>query len=679
MEVLIILLLTTAYLLFCGYGLYISLTPNFLKERLLSPFLIITWGILLNLFVCTHAFFLDLSVSRGLTFSGIFATLILIWSVFLKPAIFFRLPKQIFRILKTYALKCTILFITLLIIISPGIRGDSITVPFRIGIDQTAYTETAQYLLQGGTRSVLKSKLQYSTGTNNFADSMKAKERDLNFNTYVDADFLLQNRFGFQALTAELSKLNNVSHVYNIMFLNMIFSFFLLFGFSFYFFRKFGPKLFKRWSFWSALIILLNCNLLNVFYEGQYGQVFTVPFAVLITLIYFHFKNSTNLSGLQFSSERNKSIFLTSMVIVGILPSYSEYVVALVILIGFTYVIDLVLFKKNYTSLVLGAATSLLLALLFIAKFSFHWIGNVLFNYWVKNIPHAGFWQPHWAMPSEVLGFSDIYHNPGYQLIARSPTEHILNIGLSLLIFISFLLYFWRARDRNKSFYLASTLIILTIFVKTFFISPTINYQYYKSYTFLMPWIYFLFFASMEHSYYSICSNKHLRCFITSHIFSIVIVTLCVFSFATGLRYVEKYRFESEYVTKDMMDLRVLSSKIDINNYVVVTGKSRIAEYMLTPLFSFNWANQSQDKYLLLSLSKKVLILLNKNDIRCPQCFIADNSKDILYENGSYIFINSGQPLSDFFMISPETGNDYFPDFSLLFTRYKLNEEFLSK
>jgi hypothetical protein len=104
----------------------------------------------------------------------------------------------------------------------------------------------------------------------------------------------------------------------------------------------------------------------------------------------------------------------------------------------------------------------------------------------------------------------------------------------------------------------------------------------------------------------------------------------------TGLRYVKTYHTESEYVTRDMMSLKILNSSVDMNNYAVVTTKGRIAEYMLTPLFSFNWANQSQDKYLAPHLSKKVLMLVNKKDIRCPSCIIVDNRYDILYENGSF-------------------------------------------
>ena len=103
-----------------------------------------------------------------------------------------------------------------------------------------------------------------------------------------------------------------------------------------------------------------------------------------------------------------------------------------------------------------------------------------------------------------------------------------------------------------------------------------------------------------------------------------------------------------------MMNLRRLNSKINVNNYVVITGEKRISEYMLVPLFQFNWANQANGKYLGRDLTKEVIVLLNKNDLTCSSCLVAENLGSIVYENNSFVLINTKQLLTDF-LVGPSS------------------------
>ena len=316
--------------------------------------------------------------------------------------------------------------------------------------------------------------------------------------------------------------------------------------------------------------------------------------------------------------------------------------------------LDFIIFRKVYWAPLFTMTISFLSALLLIPLFTIHWLKNVIFNYWLSNMPHAGFWQPHWAMPSEILGFSDIYLTPGYQLIDRSIISTFLNISLSAFIGIFVIRYLLGSKDKNKSFYLAAILICFAIFIKTKFLTPMHNYQFYKSYTLMIPWIYFMLYTSLaffyENSSIYSSSQKKLKL----SLLNLVTVLLFFLAITTSLRYIENFYSGSDFVTKDMMNLRRLNSKINVNNYVVITGEKRISEYMLVPLFQFNWANQANGKYLGRDLTKEVIVLLNKNDLTCSSCLVAENLGSIVYENNSFVLINTKQLLTDF-LVGPSS------------------------
>ena len=153
------------------------------------------------------------------------------------------------------------IFLLLLGVVALPVIGAGLpTTPYRIGIDQVGYTETAQYLVEGGTLAKLRATLLTELQT---ADLQKAKAQNLkamHFETYVDREFLLKAfRWGFPGAIASLTLLTHSGNALRVAFLVLVFSYALIMGLSLHVLRR-VLMVPPAASFAIVAAIALNCN-----------------------------------------------------------------------------------------------------------------------------------------------------------------------------------------------------------------------------------------------------------------------------------------------------------------------------------------------------------------------------------------------------------------------------------
>jgi hypothetical protein len=398
--------------------------------------------------------------------------------------------------------------------------------------------------------------------------------------------------------------------------------------------------------------VILNCNLLNVFYEGQYAQAFVSPFAVLFAILYL---NILYCDPKHYKSIVGESFLLTSGLFAIILPSYAEFFIALLAVFSLGFLFYARFNRETFFCLAKHFITLIVFAALININFVIHWIPSLIDN-WLENLMQAGFSQPHWAVPSEILGFSDMYKTVGYSLIKRSFANLIFNLFLSLFVLVLMIRLFFKESVKGKFFYCA--IFILFLFI---FLFHSTNYQYYKLYTFFIPFLSLIFYYALLN--FPKIQNYDKSFFVLVKLFSRTsIFYVCVFvQILVGLNYIYQYRKESDYISRDMRELAL--QNIQLGDYVIYTNQKSISEYMLTPLLSFNWINESGFKHTEPYLDKTVLVLVNKKSSKTSDYINKFDPLSVMFENDSYILINSHSKLRDINLLTLTSSYNEWPSF----------------
>jgi hypothetical protein len=273
--------------------------------------------------------------------------------------------------------------------------------------------------------------------------------------------------------------------------------------------------------------------------------------------------------------------------------------------------------------------------------------------------------QPQWAMPSEMLGMSNIYHNfmswfrPEFasKLGHRSAGSLVFNVIASLLIVIAFVRHILTSRSLDKSFWLAAPAFVLAIFLWSYFhMKGEKNYLYMKSYTLFLPFLFTAFYAI------PLSSPRRFQ-----HLHKGVRYALSVAIIIVGLSYVHEYSATGTYVTNDMFELYAYSQETDLSNVVFlpkdkVAGESdvdhrrqawqqRMLETEILPLFPVNMVDQSMppEQNFNKHLQKRVYLILRKSDLPCWPCTAQRNAQRLVWQNHTFVIIDTGRVLRDAF------------------------------
>ncbi|MDA8170383.1 MAG: hypothetical protein M0Z48_00950 [Nitrospiraceae bacterium] len=634
------------YIFFLGLGFYFLLTPDVLRDAFLFPFLVMAYGLMELSIISVFTVHLNVPVVNGLPISLIISGIMLALALlFKRRMILFELGKLKDSKGKVFSMLLIGILLTL-IGLSPIMRSSLPTTPYRLDIDQAGYAEVGQYLLEGGTVKQTESDILRQTGATDLDKAILNNDAALKFNTAIDAQNLLKAlRSGYPAINAIFAYMTGSDHIYKVQFLALAINYVLLFGIIlFVFYRLFFLR--EGESLLFSFAVVMNSNLINVYYEGMGPQFFFMPFLVILAAGYCHLRrqSASNNPPSQMKQQPLRQYLLPvlflAFIFAGAMNIYNDGILIFAAFLFISFVFDIFLLKRiNRNAPYMILAMCLGALLIFPHSFQFiRWYPKVL----GKFIHIAGFWQPHWASPAEILGIFNIYV-PRYVkdfpiLLKRTEWNSFINVILSCLIVIPAANYIVRDKDIDASFWLAAPAFVLIIFFKVFFIDHINNYDYMKAYTIFIPLLAVLILAAFDH--FSGSSARKLW-----DLGKIILVVAIIFS---GVQYINQYDRESRTVTKDMFNLYEYNKKNDniLDSYAFITNKGTMDEFMIIPLIPFRWLNQGADKNPRPDIMKKVALLIQKKDFADPSIFNRYR-RHVVYENSSILIINTGKLLEE--------------------------------
>jgi len=557
-------------LLYLGIGIFVLIVPSYFKKAYLYAVISPIIGCCLLAIIGSWVMALNMTIQWALIFSLIIATIVnlfVLWRGKIWQKIVFKKPSFI------NIVSCILFVVILLVLAIPAVREDNITTPLRLNGDTVGYAGAAQALVNGETLSSIGEELKSVEGKTNLKEAELSNSLLLRFDLHCSSAFLLCSlRWGYPIILATMTLATNVGSVYRLDFLLLIFAWAMLLGLLYFACKEImKAPLYICWGLVVALA--LNCNLLNVYYEGSYAQIMAMPIIFMVMLyVYNLIRTQGNKREIIFIG------FCCASIIAIWFESFISLMVVFAILIGLLWFIFLKM-KKTWVD-ILGFGV--LSAFVVIAPLTWSWImlvRNVLSVY-LKNISIGGWWQPQWATPPEIMGWINMYtHGIQATLFQRSIME-IVFVCLGSIVILLSIGYYIRNKKSDGILWLASPIFVLLVLIKCVN-DRTNNYQYYKSYTEFLPIILFFVFMAI---YYSAKIVK-LKYFV----YGFIIVTILATSYS-GISYIKTYCSQSTYFTQEMFSLQKNSSVL--NGYVLMTPDVEPYYYQweqLAGVIKVNW------------------------------------------------------------------------------------------
>lgn len=456
-----------------------------------------------------------------------------------------------------------LLLAVLLIIVLPGIRDGTLTTPLRTGPDPIGYAGAAQSLADGETLSSIADDLKEATGEEDLEEAKTLNFQILRFDLHCSSEFLLKAlRWGYPVILASMTWATGLESVYQLDFVLPVLSWALLMGLVY----CAGRSIVK--APWPVCLLLaaamsLNCNLLNTFCEGSYAQVMATPILFWLLLYGYHLRQVTDAE--PDKGWKRQAVFV-GFLCAGLLSIWNEAFILLAIVCGLALVLDLLLSRRlrrdwlrvfvagGCLAFCMAAPLTLRLVLLFKGQFTTH----------LENMSAGGWWQPHWAVPAEILSWVNIYARTSEPYLAPRDTMGAVTAYAGTAVLLAVGSYYVVAnRKLDLAFWLAPIMFVLLIYAKCVFWDRTINYQYYKAYTVFLP-IFFLFaYAAIFHV------ARSPRAPVRYAVYGLIALTLFLAGF-NGVSYVRKFHQESTYLTREMAGLQKDSELL--SQYVVMAS-----------------------------------------------------------------------------------------------------------
>ena len=517
-----------------------------------------------------------------------------------------------------------IIFSVFLIIFSFFIVNDFSSF-YRVGPDIVSYANMSQFLIEGKTFEDAYNEIA-------FLDNLLISEI-IKYNQLVmDWSFANFFRYGVSFYNAFIHILSNNFHVYSTIFVSFLIPYILSIFLMYSWFKKSQKKIF----IFAIFAIFFNSNFLNLYLEGFYANIFFVPFFIF----FIHLVKKFCLSDKQTNTFIYYSFLIT---ILNIFLIYPEGLFFMIIPILFLLLfINLFLndFNLNKRLIYLFLFLILIFLVLFLSA-----KGKYIINFIFSSLLEGGtngFNQPHWALPSEILGLNNIYNISYLNFPGKLIGYHWFDI-LSLIFFSGFILYIGIIFIKNK-FYLkfqfesSIFIYIFLILIYALIFSRSNNYIYYKAYATSIPILVSCFFIVLN-------SSKFFKTNITVYINTLVSTLV----FLSGIYYLILYIFYSSSISSNEISLYKKIDDYDKNNYLVVLDNVPKLSFIYSSFFKTEVIEKNNSctfKYDSFPynrlLNKKVIFLTadKKNDYY--------KNINLIYKNDLYTLFESGATFNEF-------------------------------
>jgi hypothetical protein len=629
--------ITYLFLFVIGINLYLALTPTFLKERFFYLIFIPFNGlIVLSIF---GGYFIGFSIA----INYLLPTLLSITG--LGYLLNYKFNNSKFILLATEIktdLSISLIFFTLIAtpliicLIYPVLFSGYSTSPYRIGPDLGAYAYVAQYFLDGGTWE--KANLR----ANEFA-GLSASE----FNRYGDATMswplMYYYRWGLSAFQSTVTTITFSKNAYETAFISIALPYLFLCGLVL-FWLKSRMGLGIAAALLGVLAFALNANMINFWYEGFYGNAFSLCFFVLILFIF------VNLRGGGGFNVRSliQPILFSAIVFAAALLSYIEGVVFILFpFLAFVFIIDFLMNRSvkwaPYLVMLGGACIGLLIVLPF--NFIVHWATFALMQ--LTQAGGNGYTQPYWALPHEILGFISIYLEAMPDLAGKSLTRStimlIVGLAFSCFILYSLLLNFKRKNKEENALYIAGIIFVVISACLVYYKNPDNNYLYMKMYVFFLPVLFIIFWSSLISFY-----DKHIANVCSKNLFYLFLVIPITIN---GMVYIFQYKKEATLIENYKVALHDEIKQINFDNVIMYPFSIQSNRLMYPAVLQIPWiipaywnSNHWKDKpYYKNFIDHKVYLLIEKE----PSHLYDLQYGKVVFQNQCYLIIDSGKTIRD--------------------------------
>jgi hypothetical protein len=632
-----------SFLFFLGLNIYLIYRPLIFKKDNLSFLLIPFYGLTLLTIIGSYliAFSLDLNLMLPILIA---LTMLVFFIKYKNKIISYTFICDSTNKLKTYFIIFTsTLTPIILLLISPVLLNESHTSTYRIGPDLASYAKMAQFLIDGGTREAALQRTQ------EFFDMTPGE-----INRYSDATmswpFIFFYRWGLAAYQVIFTKMNGLAHIYYGAFSSMVLPYILISGIFFAWVKK---KLNTTITIpiLGALALVLNSNLLNLWYEGFYANIFALPFYMMALFIFDTLRSQQKLT----KEIALNSAFLLSIIFAAAIFSFPEGLI--LILLPF---LSLVLFTDWVTiKKVNWVAYKVILVGLFFAflitvpcKFIFE-AGILIFKQFTQEGSN-GYMQPLWALPHEVFGFANIYQaikpSMAGQLLHRSYFQWAFGLVISF-----FLLYALLAFLRKRSWKIFSVQFISGLFVFLIGILVVIksrgnNYAYMKAYVFFLPVISLLMWVVLVDGYDRLAYRFPNLFKDMPKILFLVLSSLIIVS--SGLFYILQYSKDSTSVKESQIALHSSIDKSRLKNVILFPYDTEGFRQLYPAIIETPWIipelwnkqNWKNKPYYEKFMNHRVVLFVEKRQKQEYKF----NKQDLIFENGKYIIVDTSKRVKDF-------------------------------
>lgn len=429
-----------------------------------------------------------------------------------------------------------LIFPIVIILTYVAVTADGVTTPLRIGPDAALYVKMAQYLLDGGTWA--QANLRASEFSN-----MSVGEITRLTNATMDWPFLYFYRWGLSSYHCLSTILNGLDHAYRLAFISIILPVMFCAGTIFYWLRE-RFKLSLIISIAGCIGFIFNANLLNLWFEGFYGNIFSLCLYAILFLLIDSFQTlATNEV-----KERVKYIILCALIFTAILLTYGEGLIfvgmplmAIYILVGLMAGrrLEIRLFQYLIISLLIAVV------IVFPCQFIVNWALITIKQ--VTQEGGNGYAQPYWAYFNDIVGLNNIYEsltnqNAGKELL-RSKINFIMAFVSSFLLLVPVIWFAFKSKIKNLLCISAYILIVL-FFNYFIYSSPLNNYGYMKAYIFLLPILYVYFWASL-----CIYASTFKSFFNKNNYASCLMLSVSCAMIISGVSYIVKYNNSSTKIS----------------------------------------------------------------------------------------------------------------------------------
>lgn len=488
------------------------------------------------------------------------------------------------------------------ILLYPALSIDGLTTPIRVGPDAALYASMSQYLLDGKTWFEANLRAQEFIG-------MSTGEITRYTNATMSWPFMYFYRWGLVAFQTVFLLMNGLEHAYRAVFASLILPYLLTGGLVYYWLRE-RFQLSICIAAAGAIGFIFNANFLNLWFEGFYGNVFSLCFYAFLYLSIDVFSADQKLV----AKESRGYLILLAFIFSVILVSYGEGLIfVLPPLIAVHFLCNLIFYKRINVRLYAYLSAGVLIAIIILlpCRFLVDWI--ILTIRQVTEEGGNGYPQPYWALANEILGLNNIYvlverFNGGVAFIRSKLNLAIATIS-SLIVMAVFIWYVVRGRIR-AALGISAYLLVGVFGLYIYKTSPSNNYAYMKMYIFLLPILFVYFWVAL-------CFFVHQVKFeILSANSKIVAISIAGLIFVNGLSYIVSYEKNTTKIPIAYIKEHEAFKGLKLDDAVIFSLAKTNFPYILPAIIPGEWItyawdgkNFRMDEYFQKFQNKKVLLL----------------------------------------------------------------------